>query len=331
MGDHPQGGPFSEAACAASERVAVVVVDYHGGDLLAACLAGLAGQTRRPDRIFVVDNGAVDGLEEQIHARYPEILVVHPGYNSGFARGNNLALAMAPDCDWIALLNPDAMADADWLEQLLADARRHPEAAAFGSRMFADLARTRLDGSGDVLHISGLIWRRDHGRGAEGRRLQADEVFSPCAAAALYRRDLLERLGGFDEDFFCYAEDVDLGFRIRLAGYACRYVPDARVVHLGSAIAGAKSDFALYYGHRNLLWLFVKNMPLPLLLCLGPLHLLMHIAVTLKYFRGGRGRLLYRAKRDGLREIRRHWRKRREIQRQRKIGILSLMRVISVW
>lgn len=314
----------------ATGRVAVIIVDYRAGELLTACLEGLARQTRPADRVIVVDNGgAQSSLPEPRGC--PPIELVQPGYNTGFAEGNNLALALTVDCDWVALLNPDAVPDPDWLEQLLRASRRYPESAAFGSRMYSDAARTRLDGSGDVMHVSGLVWRRDHGRAAEGRRLRADEVFSPCAAAALYRRDLLADLGGFDQEFFCYTEDVDLGFRIRLAGYVCRYVPDAQVVHQGSALTGVRSDFALYHGHRNLLWVFVKNMPLPLLLALLPVHLLMHVVVVLRYLPDGRAGVLVKAKRDALAGLARNWRKRRAIQPRRRVGVLRLLRAMSLW
>ncbi|NEX19456.1 glycosyltransferase family 2 protein [Thiorhodococcus mannitoliphagus] len=314
----------------AGERVAVIIVDYRAGELLTACLEGLSRQTRPADRVIVVDNG---GAQSALPAPRgcPAIELIDPGYNTGFAEGNNLALARTTDCDWVALLNPDAVPDPDWLEQLLLASRHYPGSAAFGSRMYSDDARTRLDGSGDVMHVSGLVWRRDHGRPARGLRLRADEVFSPCAAAALYRRDLLARLGGFDEEFFCYAEDVDLGFRIRLAGYVCRYVPQAQVVHQGSALTGVRSDFALYHGHRNLLWLFVKNMPLPLLVVLLPVHLLMHLVVVLRYLPEGRAAVLIKAKRDALSGLARNWRKRRRIQRQRRVGMLSLLRAMSLW
>lgn len=331
MPDRQPSEPGRPSNPAASARVAVVIVDYHGQELLAACLAGLARQTRRPDRVILVDNGASERFPQWILDVYPEVRCLHPGANTGFARGNNLALAETGDCDWLALLNPDAFPDPDWLEQLLTAAGRHPEAAAFGSRMYRDRARTHLDGSGDVMHISGLVWRRDHGAPAAGRRLRSGEVFSPCAAAALYRRDLFEGLGGFDDDFFCYTEDVDLGFRFRLAGYSCRYVPQAQVVHLGSALTGVKSDFSLYYGHRNLLWLFVKNMPLPLLVALAPLHLLMHLAVVLRYLARGQGGVLLRAKRDALAGLGRNWRKRGAIQRQRRVGVLRLLKAMSLW
>ncbi len=314
----------------AAERVAVIIVDYHAGDLLTACLDGLARQTRAPERVIVVDNGGAQDVPYEFKRR-PKVELVQPGRNTGFAEGNNLALAYAGDSEWIALLNPDAVPDPDWLEQLLAAAHKYPESGAFGSRMYTDASRTHLDGSGDVLHISGLVWRRDHGHAASGWRLKSDEVFSPCAAAALYRRDLFERLGGFDEEFFCYTEDVDLGFRIRLAGYVCRYVPEAQAVHQGSALTGVRSDFALYHGHRNIFWLFIKNMPLPLLVVLLPVHLLMHLVVLLRYLPDGRGAVLLEAKRDALAGLGRNWAKRRAIADQRRVGLLRLLRAMSLW
>jgi GT2 family glycosyltransferase len=115
----------------------------------------------------------------------------------------------------------------------------------------ADLAV--LDGVGDAYHISGLVWRMGHGEPVASFSEQVREVFSPCAAAALYRRSVLLEVGGFDEDFFCYVEDVDLGFRLRLAGHKALSVPDAVVYHVGSATTGGQhSDFAVYHGHRNL-------------------------------------------------------------------------------
>ena len=108
-------------------------------------------------------------------------------------------------------------------------ARHNPEYSFFASKLIsADNPRV-LDGAGDNYHVSGLVWRRGHGNTAQGEMNAPREVFAPCAAAALYRRSALIDVGGFDEDFFCYVEDVDLGFRLRLAGHRCLYVPQAVV------------------------------------------------------------------------------------------------------
>lgn len=261
----------------------------------------------------------------------PKVEILRPGYNSGFATGNNLALSAAGDCELVALLNPDALPDRRWLEHLVNAANRDKGCAAFGSRMYSDLARQRLDGTGDVVHVSGFVWRRDHGRRAAGVRRMGDEIFAPCAAAALYRRDVVTGVGGFDDDFFCYVEDVDLGFRIRLAGYRCRYVPEAEVEHRGSLLTGYRSDFSLYYGHRNLVWLYIKNMPLVLLLLFLPLHIATHGVAILRFALVGRGGVLIRAKADALRDFAGIREKRKSVQQERRVNTLEILKALSLW
>jgi GT2 family glycosyltransferase len=161
-----------------------------------------------------------------------------------------------------------------------------------------------VDGCGDVYHVSGLTWRAGHGRTLRPDDLLGREVFSACAAAALYRRAAFVAVGMFDEDFFCYLEDVDLGFRLRLGGYAARHVPAAVVHHVGNSSSGGRgSAFSVYHGHRNLVWCFVKNMPQPLFAFL----LLPHLAQTIFSFvvfgcRGQAGVFLA-AKRDALARV----------------------------
>ena len=130
-----------------------------------------------------------------------------------------------------------------------------------------------LDGTGDAYHMSGLVWRMGHGMPVSSDTGKDYEVFSPCAAVAFYRRSAMQKIGGFDEEYFCYVEDVDLGFRLRLAGFRCLYVPKSVAHHVGSgATGGQHSDFAAYHGHRNLVWTFVKDMPGILFWALLPLH-----------------------------------------------------------
>jgi GT2 family glycosyltransferase len=249
--------------------------------------------------------------------------------NSGFAAGTNRGIALVPDVEWIALLNPDAFPEAEWLERLLAAANAHPEYAFFASRQVMAQDPSRLDGTGDAYGVSGFAWRRDRGRPAAGVGLEPGEVFGPCAAAALYRRAALEEVGGLDESFFCYFEDVDLAFRLRLAGHRCLYVPDAVVHHVGAASSGRGSDFAVYHGHRNLVWTFVKNMPAPLLALYWPHHLLLDFVSLAWFTLRGQGRAIWRAKRDALRGLPRVLRQRREVQARRRVGSWQLRRLME--
>ena len=162
---------------------------------------------------------------------------------------------------WIVLLNPDAFPEPDWLECLVAAAERHSEFSFFGCRMLLADTPELLDGTGDVHHVSGMCWRRDYRVPTALGVAEADEIFGPCAAAALYSRRALDEVGGFDEAYFCYHEDVDLAFRLRLRGHRCRYVPEAVVRHVSSGIAGVRSDFATYHGERNLVWTYFKDTP----------------------------------------------------------------------
>jgi GT2 family glycosyltransferase len=230
-------------------------------------------QIVQPTQILVMDNASSDGSAEQA-AQLPGVTVRLLGQNFGFAGGNNRAFSEC-DTEYVALLNPDAFPEPDWLEKLVAAAEAHPGVAAFGSRQMVHGAENVVDGLGDVYHVSGLVWRDGHGLALHDSDAAPREIFSPSAGAALYRRDALNSVGGFDEDYFCYVEDVDLGFRLRLAGYRVMYVPDAVVHHVGSATTGgADSDFCVYHGHRNLVWTFVKDMPGILFWLLLPLHLL---------------------------------------------------------
>jgi GT2 family glycosyltransferase len=308
-----------------SFRAAVVIVNWNAGAMLGRCLDAVRAQTLPPSEVVVVDNASDDGSAEGLEARYPGVTVLRPGRNLGFAAANNLAAA-AVRAEWLALVNPDAFPEPDWLERLAAAAQAHPGYAFFASRLVSERDPERLDGTGDLYSAAGVAWRRDHGRHAARSRAGASEVFSACAAAAVYRRDAFLEVDGFDEAYFCFFEDVDLAFRLRLAGHRCRYVPDAVVRHVGSAVTGRGSDFAVYHGHRNLVWTWAKDMPWPLLFAYLPAHLLVNL-VSLAYFTArGRGGAILRAKRDALRALPDVLRRRRQVQAAARISPWALRR-----
>lgn len=305
-------------------RVSVIIVNWNGAAFLERCLAALMEQTVAPHEILLVDNASSDASIE-IARRFPAVRVLALKENAGFARGNNLAIAAAQDSQWIALLNPDAFAEPRWLEELLRAAEAHPECDVFASRLLDAADPQHLDGAGDAYHISGLAWRT--GRGQPATAAPEGEVFLPCAAAALYRRNALEEAGGFDEDYFCYLEDVDLGFRLRLLGCRCLHVPASVVHHMGAGTTGGgPSDFAIYHGQRNLVWTFVKDMPGGLFWLLLPLHLLLNLAGILYFALHGRAGTVLRAKRDAFLGLPKMWRKRREIQKQRTVSAGQIWR-----
>lgn len=308
--------------------ITVIIVNWNGGDLLRRCLNDLLQQTVQPARILVMDNGSSDGSAEDV-AGLPGVTVQMLGENFGFAAGNNRAFAEC-ETEFVALLNPDAFPETDWLEKLLAAARARPDVAAFGCRQMVADVEGVVDGLGDVYHLSGLVWRRGHERPLTAPDLVPCEIFSPCAGAALYRREALAEVGGFDEDFFCYVEDVDLGFRLRLAGYRSMYVPDAVVHHVGSATTGGQhSDFSVYHGHRNLVWVYLQNMPGWLFWAFLPLHIAMNLVALVVFILRGQGGVMLCAKRDALMGIAKMWRKRRQIQRKRVVSCRAILRALE--
>jgi GT2 family glycosyltransferase len=284
----------------ASDRVGVVIVNYNGGRAVLRALDALRAQTSLPSRVVVVDNASTDGSAAQIARLHPWVELVEPGSNTGFAAGNNIGIRLLGDCEWIALLNPDAFPEPGWLAELLDASRRRPEYSFFASLLLDDADPLVIDGAGDAYHGTGLAWRLRHGTALGEADLAEVEVFGPCAAAALYRRSSVEDAGMFDERWFCYLEDVDLAFRLRLRGERCLFVPGSRARHMGSSVTGRESAFTLYYSHRNLVWTWIRDMPGPLVVRNLP-HLLLGTVLSIGYY-GTRGNLktLLRAKRDGF-------------------------------
>jgi GT2 family glycosyltransferase len=297
--------------------LSVLIVAYRSGPTLARCLAALRAQTYPDYEIVLVDNdepGQGDGAATAAAAADPAIRLISPGANLGFAAGNNLA-AQTATSSWLVMLNPDAYPDPDWLRRLVEAAAQRPDYRVFTSRQLAYEDPTLLDGLGDVMFAAGAPYRGGYHNPDPGD-LAPGEVFSPCGAAMMLDRELFLTLGGFDETFFCYCEDVDLGYRLRLAGMPTLLVPDAVVRHEGSVSSGGPaSAFAIRYGTRNRMWVLIKNTPWPLVPVILPLHLAL-LAVVL--FTGRRdpayNRRIWAALKEGWRDRRIPLGLRRDVQ-----------------
>ena len=295
--------------------ISLVIVYWNSARYLSRCLSSLASQSFQNFEVIIVDNGSTDGGLEEVEHQYSglSLRIERLGSNLGFAAANNLGASIARG-RWLVLLNTDAFPEPEWLARLMSAAHSHPETASFASRQLQANEPSLLDTTGDAYHVSGLAWHIDDGYPSEHYGRVSREVFSPCAAAAMYSRQAFEDVGGFDEDFFSYFEDVDLGFRLQLRGYRCLYVPDAVVQHVGSGSLGIRSDFAFYYVHRNMVWTFVKNMPTGMFWRYLPAHLFANLLYVLYYAARGRGRVLWRAKWDALKGLPKVLRQRKLIQ-----------------
>lgn len=311
----------------ADPEFSVIVVAYKSGRVLSRCLDALDRQSHRDFEVIVVDNGDNDDAIEGLGSRQTSTRLLRPGANLGFAAANNLAAGEAR-ADWLVLLNPDAFARPDWLARISAAIRAYPGVAMFGSTQLRAETPEILDGAGDHYHPLGLAWRGGEGDPAETVDRDA-EVFGPCAAAAVYRRDVFERAGGFAERFFCYYEDVDLAFRLRLAGETCVQLAEARVEHLGSTAAGAGSDFIRYHVTRNRVWTFIRCMPGPLLILLAPSLIATLIArLAIAAVTGGLG-CRWRAIVDAAKAWPEVMAERRAIQARRRLGAVAVARLMT--
>jgi len=309
-----------------SPWVRIVIVNYNGGALLAAVLAALAGQSLDAFEVVVVDNASTDGSADGLVLPDARFRLLRSPVNLGFAASSNLG-AMGAETPWLAMLNPDAVPDLDWLHSLKTASLTHPWAAMIGSTQRMAEQPNLLDGAGDNLSIFGIAWRGGYGQPVGLTPSRDYESFSPCAAAALYRTEAFHRMGGFAETFFCYLEDVDLGFRLRLAGERGLQSVQAQVAHQGSASSGRHSPFTLFHSSRNGVFLLIRCMPWPLL----PLSLCLYVAAQLWLsLRTENPQARRRGLWAGLARAAQHWPARRRIQSSRRLSSLEVARLL-IW
>ena len=313
--------------CAAA-WVRVIIVNHNAGPLLQNCIDALAAQSLADFEAIVVDNDSSDSSAEALRLPDDRFRLHLARANLGFAAANNLAAA---DCKapWLATLNPDTVAGKTWLEELRSATLRYPAVNMFGSTQLDARKPDRVDGFGDVYSVFGTAWRGASGSPVSALPPDDRETFAPWAAAALYARDAYRAAGGFDESFFCYLEDVDLGFRLRLRGERCIQVRRAEVKHFGSVSVGENSDFFVFHSQRNRLWVLAKNVPSPLLWLVAALQI---VVVPLTVLRRGMGkwRTALKGVAAGLRGLPAAWRRRRKVQSERRVSSRDIARML-VW
>ena len=304
--------------------VSIIVLAYKSAPTIERCLDALMPFDAE---IILADNGSGDLDFDALKAKYPKVRFLPFAENLGFAAGNNRAAQTATG-DWLGFINPDAFADSQWLDAMQTAITSWPYTAIFTSLQIDAGDAGRMDGAGDGMTFFGFPYRAGFGQPLPAN-LSGRPVFSPCGAAFIIRRDVFQQLQGFDERFFCYCEDADLGARARLIGHNCRLVPEAKVAHIGSASTGVRSDFALYHGYRNRVWLYAKTMPLWLLIPTLPIHTGLTVLGAMKDTLNGKGGLVWKALRDALKGMGPILRSRTKIQRERQIGALRLAKVLT--
>jgi GT2 family glycosyltransferase len=272
--------------------VSVIVVNWNGEAYLAECVDSLVAQTYPRLEIIVVDNGSTDGSVRLLTERYGgKIRQVLSPTNQGFTGGNNLGIAVASGV-YILLLNNDAVADPDWARALVEEAESNPRIGMCASKIVSYHDATEIDSVGLQLARDGLARGRGRLARDDGRFDRGEDVLMPSGCAGLYRRAMLDEIGVFDERFFMYCDDVDLGLRGHVAGWRCRYVPGALVRHRYSQSAGRYSLRKIFLVERNRVWVMLKSFPWPLIALSLPwsaVRMGWHVYAVCKG-RGGAGR-----------------------------------------
>lgn len=266
---------------AADVKTTVVIPNYNGKDFLKNCLESATKSTVKASFI-VVDNGSADGSAEWLTENYPQVRLIAFPENRGFCAAVNAGIGAA-DTPYVFLLNNDTTMKPDCIERLEAAMEQDDGIFSVGAKMLCMKKPELADGVGDL--YSALGWAYAIGKGKSGDRYQEQrDVFSNCAGAALYRKALLQRTGLFDEAHFAYLEDVDIGYRARIAGYRNIVEPAAVVYHAGSGSSGSRYNaFKITHSSRNNVYLIYKNMPF-LQVILNLPFLLAGFAVKLLFF-----------------------------------------------
>lgn len=242
-------------------EVSVIIPNYNGIQYLETCLDALERQTISAFRTILVDNGSADESVRLVREKYPQVQIVALPENTGFSGAVNAGIRAA-DTPYVILLNNDTEVFPEFAEALLTGIQKRPRAFSCAAKMIQYHDRSRLDDAGNYYNALGWAYARGKDKSADCYGKPA-RIFAACAGAAIYRVEYLQETGLFDEEHFVYLEDLDLGYRARIAGYENWYLPEARVYHVGSGTSGSRyNEFKIRYSSRNNIYMIWKNMPL---------------------------------------------------------------------
>ncbi len=307
--------------------ISVIVLNWNGKAHLKECLDSLRNQTFKDSEIILVDNGSTDDSIEYVKNNSPEVKILALGKNTGFCKGNNEGIKISQG-EYVVLLNNDTKTDPFWLEELHKAISKNPSVGFCASKIIFYDNQEKIDAAGDGYSLCGAPFKRGHSERRD-KYNKEEEVFGACAAAAIYRKSMLNDIGLLDEDFFMGFEDGDLSFRAQLRGYKCLYVPKAIVFHRISATIGKLSSRQVYYGQRNVEYVYIKNMPISLIFRYFFSHLIYNIGAFLFFLLKGKGLVFLKAKLSVLRNLRILLRKRKAIQKSQKVDIVYLKKIME--
>ncbi|OGP79271.1 MAG: hypothetical protein A2V86_08555 [Deltaproteobacteria bacterium RBG_16_49_23] len=312
--------------------LSVIIPNWNGKRFLEECIGSLRDQTFQDFEAILVDNGSTDGSAQFVEERYGGFVqIIRMEKNLGFTGGNNVGIRAAKG-EYIVLLNNDTWTDSRWLEELVKAVDCDPMAGMWGSKIYSYDKKDQIEAVGELIYWDGLSRARGQFEPDQGQYEEMEEIFFPPGCGAMYRKRVFDEVGLFDEDFFAYADDAEIGIRARLAGWKSLYVPRAILYHKNSGTGGQYSPFKAFYVERNRFWITLKYFPLALLL-LSPFFTFYRFtfqaygAVT---HRGAAGKftknyspwrliwILLRAYGSGFQGLPNMWKKRRMLKSMRK-------------
>lgn len=248
--------------------VSIVILTWNGKHLLKPCFAAVRKLEYKNLELIVVDNGSTDGSQDYIRENYKDFILIENEKNLGFSGGVNRGIQAASG-EYVALLNNDAYPEPDWITNIINRFKRDSSIGIISPKMLKSkkvMGAHLIDSTGDFMSKWGATYPRGRDLPDEGQFDEPQEIFSACAGAAVYRKEVFDTIGLFDEDFFAYYEDVDICFRARLAGYKVYYEPTALVYHQVGGTNTGRSHFTRYMSIKNMGYLYYKNMPWPLVI-----------------------------------------------------------------
>lgn len=329
--------------------IAIIIANWNGKKYLKDCFDSLRAQSLKYFKVILIDNGSEDGSEDFARQKYPEVEIIRLEKNVGFAKGYNIGIQKALEysgIEYIFVLNNDTKLDEKCLEELENCAKKNPEAGSIQSKVLNFFDPGKIDCAGILLSADGVAANRGYGEKDNGQYDEETEIFGASGAASLFSRKALEKTKlsdgeYFDNSYFAYYEDVDLAWRLRLAGFKSFYCPKAIVHHIHSATAGRISGFKAYYLNRNRFFTLIKNYPFCRLLLiffvLTPArYIFLLFRVIMKKGRKG-AELSGQSKGMVAKEILRAWgsviahfpvfiKKRRAVQKNKKVDCREMRR-----
>lgn len=263
-------------------KVSVIIPNYNGKKYLRDCLDAMECQSFRDFEVLLIDNGSDDGSGDLIRKEYPWVRLIFLRENTGFCGAVNQGIRNSAS-PFVILLNNDTVADKNFIKELLKAIEDKPQAFSCQAKLLKMKEQDKMDDGGN--YYCALGWAFAQGKGRPERDYSREKkIFAACGGAAIYRREILDRTGLFDEEHFAYLEDIDIGYRGRLLGYENWYCPDAKVFHVGSGTTGSRYNlFKVRYSSRNNVYLLYKNMPFLQILWNSPL-LITGFAVKAAFF-----------------------------------------------